>query len=728
MISKNIRTVIFVILCLSVILITLSSFNKVNALSCLNVNITLNNSSSSLCTYQWIKVIQPTNLRNATITAKGIIIDNTFNLSKNSLLNVTKIVNNKIFYLGSNISNGYLFVNYGTVILSHPIFLNFTVFSNYGKIQNRHYLYNGGQPDKYVYCEGDSFPYSYGGSGGAGISNSGCDGGSTLAGGGEAEMFDNVSSELSVVYYNTSGAHVSDILSNYTFNLSALDSAGGGSFNNDTAPAIYGGSGVFPLVIISDNFSNYGQILNNGQSINYSNLSDNKELLKEGVVGAGGGGTVLIISGHTFRKGNITVEGGKVYLSNSLNASLNMTGPFIYNLSNIGNGGAGNVFFFKAGAALLTKSLPNYNFTYVNTQPYSGETGSANQSSRFIQVYLANDYDCNLNSLYVNLSGYYNKTGFSYQYSLLSSDFKINSSDNNLSLKLYGSNPLLGYYNRTENITLSNTTNITRIVLAPETLLPLSINFANDSGFEFYLFNQNKSIFSTDNTDKNYTLSIPAGKYKLIVYNNNSIYNYSIYNSPNCMGYENITVYPGKDYYVYNGLNLSVSPLLTKKIETVIEKENASVITSPQINCADMGLLLSLDKQIIGSLKVLNESILNGSSKQLNYSLFTQTINSTNHLISSIRIPAPFEFRMPILSFNESGFNVVSSSNDGNIIKYSLETNAGNGTINIGYGNRTLILSINKVKSISPFAAFETGLIKVVTYLPSLFAAFLGGL
>ena len=301
MISKNIRTEIFVILCLSVILITLSSFNKVNALSCLNVNITLNNSSSSLCTYQWVKVIQPTNLRNATITAKGIIIDNTFNLSKNSLLNVSKILNNKIFYLGSNISNGYLFINYGTVILSHPIFLNFTVFSNYGKIQNRHYLYNGGHPYDYNYCEGGSFPYSYGGSGGAGISNSGCDGGSTLAAGGEAEMFD-VSSELPVVYYNTSGAHVSNVLSNYTFNLSFLDSAGGGSFNNNSAPAISGGSGVFPLVIISDNFSNYGQILNNGQSINYSNLSNNKELLKEGVVGAGGGGTVLIISGHSIQQ------------------------------------------------------------------------------------------------------------------------------------------------------------------------------------------------------------------------------------------------------------------------------------------------------------------------------------------------------------------------------------------------------------------------------------------
>ena len=70
--------------------------------------------------------------------------------------------------------------------MERPIFLNFTYFFNKGLISNKNYLNNGGYANSYnsygeknYGCVGESFPSSFAGSGGASISYSACDGGST---------------------------------------------------------------------------------------------------------------------------------------------------------------------------------------------------------------------------------------------------------------------------------------------------------------------------------------------------------------------------------------------------------------------------------------------------------------------------------------------------------------------------------------------------------------------
>ncbi len=298
--TKKILTWVLLFVLIGIILPFLVNNSK--AQTCYNNNITLTNSSKFVCTSEWVNVINPVDLYNVTLIAKGIIINNTFELKGNSSVNISDIINNANFTLDSDLSNGEVFINSGTVFMEKPVFLNFSYFFNKGEIYDQNYIGNGGNSLGYSKGEGGSFPHSYAGSGGASIqNNSANDGGRTLAEPGQAYVLCHLNgcgdtSGVSKESLAVEGNHVNSTLSNYTFNLSLLNSAGGADFNAVGNNLVNGGSGVFPLIIISERFENHGLISDKGQSINYSAIPYGKEALQAGIVGAGGGGVVEVIS------------------------------------------------------------------------------------------------------------------------------------------------------------------------------------------------------------------------------------------------------------------------------------------------------------------------------------------------------------------------------------------------------------------------------------------------
>ncbi len=714
MAKKIIRSVFLFVILFSVFFL---SITHVNAQSCLNTNITLTNSLHLVCTSQWIKIVNPVSLYNATLISKGIIINNTFELKGNSLLNASSIINLGNFTLNSNLSNGYNFVNKGKIFLEHPIFINFTSFLNNGSIYNENYLGNGGNSKGYDYGMGGSFLNSYAGSGGGSIqNNSANDGGSTLAkpGIGYVLCYKNgCDSNSGAILYppNVSGNKVTASPLNYTFNLSLLNSAGGADFNGNYSGFVNGTSGVFPLIIISKEFANHGLITDEGQPINYSDIPNGKQALENGIVGAGGGGIVEVISKEIIANGTINVSGGRIYISKALNASLDSIYPDVYNLSVLGDGGAGNVFEFKASNSLLLRSLPNYNVTFGNISNSTSTLNNVeNDPSYSIKVTLANDYSCSTNGIHVKLISNNSIDNFP-----LNQSFSLNTASNRAQLQLYGTNPLINYY-ATKNISLSNKT----------FYFTAKDNLTVNLGVSSLGFGINITSYSIQlkklNVSHELMVQLPIGRYNLTVYNKTNSYNYSFYVSPNCLGYENLSFFPKKSYYTYDGLNISNTPFLVNRTQ-IVKTVSENVYYAPQ-SCQEQNIsqLIALDKQIMTAINSLNNSIGKASQKP-NYSLFFNEINKTDPFLYKMN-----SYTQPNISLNETGFDMYSYSSGGNLTKDKFILSGNQGIINLSYGNESISMYISKQHNANPFAAFESGVIKVIEYVPSTFMGFLGGL
>ena len=166
MVNKNMDMIIDFVILFSIVSILLLNFGNSYAFPCYNQNITLTNSSSFVCTDQWVIVENPVSLVSKNISAKGLFINNTFSITGNSTLNISKIVNEKTATINATVLSGDALDNYGTLILGKPVFLNFSYFLNSGSIVNENYLNNGGHADSYDNCTGGSFLYSFAGSGG----------------------------------------------------------------------------------------------------------------------------------------------------------------------------------------------------------------------------------------------------------------------------------------------------------------------------------------------------------------------------------------------------------------------------------------------------------------------------------------------------------------------------------------------------------------------------------
>jgi hypothetical protein len=717
MASKKIDVVInFEVLSL-IILILLLSFGNSNAFSCSNQNVTLTASSSFICTSGWVNVISPVSLANATILAKGLFINNTLSITKNSTLNISTIINKGNTTINARLLSGNVLENYGTLALERPIFINFSYFLNKGVIINKNYLNNGGYTDAYSNCEGESYPFSYAGSGGGSLAvYSQCDGGNTLAKGGIGQVTSYLNKALYPVH-TSSGNHVSSTLFNYSFNLSILDSAGGAAYNNvnNTSLFMRGGSGVLPLIIISKVFNNTGEIYNQGQSINYSAIKNASEFLKAGIVGAGGGGSIEVISSSFINNGTFNVSGGKIYLSSGL--------PPGYNASDLGYGGEGNVFFFKANNKLLLDSIHNYLWGQTQQNDYNLNHSSnySNKTQNYLVIVKFQPIlDCSLKGIDINLKGNYNNNSFLETKPLSDPVFSVNSSIRNLYLYVSGSSQLIHYYEGS-NVVLGNDSNTSTETLNLTKYVSVSISFEGRQNLRFYLFKGNNVVYSGKTSSNISTLELEDGKYNLSIENGSDNYTYGLYAGPNCLGYENITILPGKPYYIYNSLNVSAAPFIAYKTNNITK----NVIDYKYVNSCDFNVsaLMGMDKAILNSIYSINNSI---SSNKVNYAdELTREINYTNYILKEYNAKDPQNLHG--IYINQAGLNLLSYYNNGNFTKEVFQIN-NNGTINLSYGNKTVEIVLAKKPQQNFFASMENGIIKAFSYIPSLFLAFLGGL
>jgi hypothetical protein len=730
MINKNITLVIFL---LSIILVLPFMIGNTFAQTCSNVNVTLTNSSNFVCTSQWIRITNSIQLNNAILRSKGIIIDNTFRLTGNSLLNSSIIINHADFTLAANLSKGYIFRNEGNINLEKPIFLNFTNFFNNGSIYDKNYMNNGGTSTSY-YLGVKNFPESYAGSGAGSISNeSASNGGGTLAAPGSGYVLcnkdgcGNGGGELNTAIPNISGNHVSYLPLNYTFNLSLLESAGGADFNGPYNNLINGGSGVFPLIIISKEFSNKGTITNRGQSINYSKIPNGKLALEGGVVGAGGGGILEIIAGKIENNGTMNVSGGKIYISPQMNSSLSMVYPDVYNLSYLGNGGEGNILEFKAGGNLLVESLPagnnsiplgnSDNITEGNNYGSGNQTLSskANATVYSFKALLANDYGCSTKNIYIKVSNP-NSSAIT-QNTQLGDNLTIITNSSKAQLELYGKNPILNYYNKKINVNLSNTSYYFKSLSD----ITLNLFVQKDNNLSITLANKSKQVIASNVSQ--YSLKLPVGRYNITLYNATNRYVYTIYLSQNCLGYENISLEPGKPYYYYDGLNISNYKAIFSIYKTKIINYTAkNVYYNTEVNqLQNLSQLTKMDSEILKYITSMNESISKLSHLQ-NYSSFVDNLNS-----ALLKTAKPSD-NQAVMSINESGFDSYYYKTGSNETENKLVMYGNSGMINISYGNKSLKLLISKKNSPSVFTTFESTFVRAIEYVPTTFMGLLGGI
>ncbi|MGC8533377.1 MAG: hypothetical protein ACP5MV_01970 [Candidatus Parvarchaeum sp.] len=721
---------ISLVVILLVVFILLLSFGSSFGVSCYNQNITLTNHSNFVCTSQWVNVERPVSLISKNISAKGIFINNTFSITGNSTLNVSTLINKGNTTINATLLGGINFENYGVLLLKKPIFINFSYFLNKGIIINQNYLNNGGYTNAYLSyngnnygCGGESYPFSYAGSGGGSLANfSACNGGNTLVIGGPGQ----VTSYLNKVLYppiDSFGKHVYSSLSNYSFNLSLLNSAGGASYNGVNNSSFYmrGGSGVLPLIIISKSFNNTGEIYNQGQSINYSDIKNASKFIDFGIVGAGGGGIIEVISSEFINNGTFNVSGGSIQLNSPLSL------PKDYSSANLGYGGVGNVFLFKANPKLLLASIPSYQWSRALQDNYVvnySENYSKKLQNYSVIVKIQSPLGCSLNGIYVNLKGIYNNSTFLETKPINNSIFSVNSSIKNIYLYLSGRNPITHYYNGL-NLVFNKFSNNSVENFNLSKYIPVNISFEGKKNLSFNILEGNKTLYSDTLLPNSIFLELKQGKYLLSFANSSDNYTYGLYVEPNCLGYENITISPGKSYYLYDSLNVSTTPFIKYKIETVTK----NITEYRDINSCNFNIssLINLNKEMLEGIYSINHSISMALNRNVNYTnLLSSEENYTNYVLKAYSNKGPKNTQGIYL--NETGLDLLSYYSKGNLTKEVFQIN-NNGTINVNYGlNKSIKIILTKRTHQNFFVSTENYIIKVFSYLPSLFMGFLGGL
>ena len=612
---------------------------------CTSSNITISGNvqtlSSSICTTSWVIINSSLITNNYNITAgKGLLINkggsliqgfvNQFGhviaaVSNNGTVDIgnflasPKIINFGGLTLYGNLGSGLEFLNYGNVTLGAVNFLNFTAVYNApeGIINHSNYLNNGGSLNGYNLCIGGSYYNSYAGSGGGGASSSGCNGGSTLAAGGLAGMNSNA----------TSGSSPTQNLTNFTFNFSLLNSAGGGATNDAINPMI-GGSGVRPLIIITYTFTNEGTIVNEGQSLDYS-------LGGQYTSGAGGGGIVQILFDKGYKNtGVINVSGGRVSDSDK----------FAYFG---GNGGNGKVLVFKVGTGVLNTS---------NVYPLFNDSNIFTASVQLVN----NVNGCLRNPIYTGLHiTQYVPTVYG-NITLQNQNFPP-SAVGLVSFPLYNSsNSLLSYYfyntgeyNVTAAFPARGTLTLKKFLsyfepgLATTAYLDVPVIPVDQFsvGFNTSLRNFSIQLVISDNSSLYYNVTsqqekfvfdLPTGAYKLVVTKLGLPKStYLLSNNFNC-GYENnFTIFPNHYFYLLNGLNMTdqfiynnIGPTPTVYNETTKILYNSSPIT--------YNLTLN-DSQILNQLSEYKNLINNSMHVFENkYAAIFKSLNSSLDRISNL--------------------------------------------------------------------------------------------
>ncbi len=528
--------------------------------------------SSNIMTNDWLIIPANTTLviNNYNITAcKGIYIEkggalvqgpynnNQPSPSPNrvpSRISTSIVLNDGAVYLYGSLSPGIMFLNNGSFIVGAQNFLNFSYFANYldGDIIHENPLYNGGSEGV-----GGSVLGSFAGSGGGGAGsllsyNPGYAGGSTYAPGGSGGSGINRTNTSAMI--GKPGSSVSGSLTNYTFNLMELSSAGGGSAS--IVPSVGPGSGVYPLFIIARYFINNGTISNQGGSVYYETGYSSS------LSGAGGGGIIMVLYQNKYENNGVfNVSGGKEYSNGGENITLG------------GVGGNGKVFKFKVGGALISASGLSPNYSLDVSSGYEAPTTSLswckgplpvtlalNQSIDGLQVYSSNVvitsqseiplyYFRGSNVSYSisngNLSFYYATTGLPASGSLLLATL-INKSAGDIGLQYMPTAYALGHNN--VSISFSN----------QGFFGPFNVSILNSSGARIY-------DYSFENGSAPFVKSLPTGVYTVSLSNNKSYpLSYTLENTFDCFSPNAFILYPMAGLYSDNGLNVTDSPLYSR--------------------------------------------------------------------------------------------------------------------------------------------------------------------
>ncbi|MEM0143699.1 MAG: hypothetical protein QXL94_07090, partial [Candidatus Parvarchaeum sp.] len=331
---------------------------------------------------------------------------------------------------------------------------------------------------------------------------------------------------------------------------------------------------------------------------------------------------------------------------------------------------------------------------------------------------------CSLKGVYVNLKGYYNNNSFLELRSINNPVFLVNNSVKNLSLYLSGNNPLIYYYNAL-NLNLTNTSNASVEELNLTKYFHINLGFIGNQRLNFSLLEGKSTIFSGPEPLKLQSFNLIQGKYSLLFNNGSDNYTYNLYVGPNCLGYENITILPGRSYYIYDSLNISSIPFTVYKTNQLINTVNNYQVEN---SCnSNISVLINLDKSILSGLFSINNSIYMASNSKINYtSILDREINYTNYVLNTY--DTKLIQKPNTLSFNQSGLTVLSYYNKGNFTKEVLKLD-NNGTINLSYGtNSRMQIIVTTGNTPNIFVTTEKDIMKAFSYVPSLFLGFLGGL
>ena len=309
----------------------------------------------------------------SSISGAGSVYTNILNLSDGSLSSANVYANN--VYVGpSSTLNAKLLSpsnsinSYGTITLNQD-YLNSSAINLYIGSYLKHNLFTEGGIASFTgsSTDGQSFPYSFGGSGaGGGSANTGgSNGGSTYCPGGSLgapampEYFGGPSGP------DQNGVGPCGNLTKYTLNISDLDGAGGGAGGTSTqyGAGANGGGGSQGLVFI-------------GQTINLNGTVDNSGQAGFSVEGAGGGGgggggagvvELLYTKSENYISNDIEVAGG--------------AGGDGYSGASGGIGGNGEIVAFQVPQSILSESGVPLAGSQLNSTGSSSNVTGINQTS-----------------------------------------------------------------------------------------------------------------------------------------------------------------------------------------------------------------------------------------------------------------------------------------------------------------------------------------------------------
>ncbi len=536
---------------------------------------------------------------------------------------------------------------------------------------------------------------------------------------------------------------------NYTFNYSLLDSAGGGSTNGNSNYES-GGSGVRPLTIIAYSFTNVGIISNQGQSISVGSQDSS---------GGGGGGIIQVLyEGSYTNEGTFNVSGGAV--------SDTSPGAYVG-----GNGGKGKALVFEVGPGIMNKSNVYPLFTASAELPFMLEVkNNADSCSSYlpnISLHVTQTASTSFgNVTLINQNFPMSALGTIYFY-------LYNTSDSTVSFYFYNS----GQYNVNSPLPLSTSFSFSNAESDLETVATPTVNLSTPKNpinqininfnevqptFNFELMNSPNatSNYTVYNTNDSFSLFLEVGVYMLTFQKQGyPPSEYTFTNIFDCGRQNNLTIYPGKYFYVFDGINTS-DPFIYSSLtqESSVTYNNTKFIIYNNTSLSDYNYTIN-DSTILNSFEnytkyyssQLNElysnyntilSYLRSTAQQIgnnsisfaeNNSILLSRIYS---LLNTTKKLQPFSQHIETVNFTDlypNSGELTSINRVGNTTYYNVKaSNKTNQSFKVSFGTQEVQISITyhntlnitnqTAKKSSPLSWLTSGVISISSSIYNFFS------